>query len=520
MKSFKKACLWLVALVLSVVALASCGEKKASGAELAAKKVILTQDKSESVTDDFKVTAVVRGDDNVSYSVAWESNNAVASIGEYTEDGEVNADFKLVTIDYMHNLTDVQSVKLTATVENPDKSEKFVKEFNFKVPKFKETTIDEYDAAKAGAMVTVKGIIVAKEPYSASYKNTSVYIQDISGKGGYDAYRLACATQEAYDTDLAIGNTILVTGAKKLYSGLREFESSTYVLVSTDKVTPKDTDITEMIKTDPSQINLDLQCQLVHFDNLTVVSVGSDDKNGNWNIVVGDANDKTKQFTVRVNTYITPKTSDEYKAYKDLGITAGAVISVKGVLGWYNAAQLHPTNVNSITVVSQGSSGGNQEPDPAPVTPTIPEGAKVAQYTGTTTTNTDKIEGNLAATLGLEESIFTVDATKCVSGQYGNFPGLNKAGNIRLYGNNEKEGNTLTFTVAEGYKIEKIIIVLAETTIAEAVLAVYTTDAASLITAVNGVYTVNGNTVTLKNVTEGSKQIHIAKIGFVLSQTA
>ncbi len=519
MKSFKKACLWLVALVLSVVALASCGDKKASGAENAAKKVILSQDKSESVTDDFKVTSVVRGDDNVTYTVAWESNNKVASVGDYTENGEVNGDFKLITIDYLHNLTEVQSVKLTATVENPDKTEKCVKEFNFKVPKFKETTIDEYDAAKAGTMVTVKGIIVAKEPYSASYKNTSLYIQDISGKGGYDAYRCACPTQEAYDTDLAIGNTVLITGAKKLYSGLREFESSTYVLVSADKVTPKDTDITEMIKTDPSKIGLDLQCQLVHFEKLTVVSVGSDDKNGNWNIVVGDANDKAKQFTVRINTYITPKTSAEYKAFKDLNLKAGAVISVKGVLGWYNAAQLHPTTATSITVVSQGT-GGGQEPAPTPVKPTIPDGAKVAQYTGTTTTNTDKLEGSIAAALGLDEAIFTVTATKCVSGQYGNFPGLNKAGNIRLYGNNEKEGNTLTFTVAAGYKIDKVVLVLADTTIAEAVLAVYTTDAATLLTANAGVYTVNGNTITFKNVTEGSKQIHIEKIGFVLSQTA
>ena len=84
----------------------------------------------------------------------------------------------------------------------------------------------------------------------------------------------------------------------------------------------------------------------------------------------------------------------------------------------------------------------------------------------------------------------------------------------------QKEGNTLTFTVAAGYKIEKVIVVYDDSTAADAVLAVYTTDATALLTADAGVYTVNGNTITFKNVTEGSKQIRFKQIGFVLSQTA
>ncbi|MDE7161540.1 MAG: hypothetical protein K2N65_02130, partial [Anaeroplasmataceae bacterium] len=352
MKKLKKLALVMFALVLSLVTFASCGDSKPKGAELAAKKVVLTQDKSKSVTEDFKVTMYVDGDDDIKYTVSWESNNDFAVIGDYTEDGEVSTSFKLVSIRYIYNLEADQEVKLTATVSNPDKKDSFVKEFNFGIPKFVETTIDEYDAAKDGTSVTVKGVVVAKEPYSASYKNTSVYIQDISGKGGYDAYRVSCATQEAYDNDLAIGNTILVTGAKKMYNGLREFDSCSYVLVSSDKVTPKDTDLTTLINTGKDSITKDLQCQLAHFTELTVVSIGTADKNGNWNIVVGDANDANKQFTVRINTYLTPKDGDVYKSFGELGVVEGAVVSVKGVLGWYSGAQLHPLNTGDIVVVS------------------------------------------------------------------------------------------------------------------------------------------------------------------------
>lgn len=364
MKKFKKACLWVVALVLSVVALASCGgTPEPSGVERAAKKVVLTQDKSKNVTADFNVPMLVSGDDGVEYTVSWVSNNSVAVIGDLVENDVTSTAFKLVTIHYATNINADQAVKLTATISNPDNTESVVKEFNFTVPKFVASTIEDYDKADDGTVVTVKGVIVAKEAYSDSYKNTSVYIQDISGKGGYEAYRLVCATQEAYDNDLAIGNTILVTGDKKLYNGLREFGSCSYILVSTDKVTPKDTDITEMIKTDKASITADLQCQLAHFNSLTVVSVGAEDSSGRWNIVVGDADDTNKQFTVRVNTYVTPKDSDAYKAIKELNITAGAVISVKGLVGWYNGAQLHPLAADSIVV---DKAGETPEPIPTP----------------------------------------------------------------------------------------------------------------------------------------------------------
>ncbi len=362
MKSIKKLSVLVLTLVLGLFTLVSCGsnDKAPSGAELAAKKIILPQDKSDSVTGDFDVPAKVTGDDKVTYTVTWTSSNAVASVGDATEDGN----FYTITVNYITNFDSNQAVKLSAKLENPDKTDSYVKEFEFTVPKFKATTIQEYDEESGGKVVTMEGVIVAKEPYAESYGNTSVYLQDISGVGGVYAYRLKC-TADQYANELVVGNTIIVTGEKALYNGLREFSSAgcTYNLVSSEKVTPKDTDITSLV-TNGTGVSLDYQNQLVHFTNLTVVKVDSKDSSGRWNITVGDAEDANKQIVVRINTYITPTDSDAYKAYEALEIKVGAVISVSGVLGWYNAAQIHPLAADSITLVSQGTVEPEPEPEP------------------------------------------------------------------------------------------------------------------------------------------------------------
>lgn len=353
MKKFKKVCLWLVALVLSLFTLVSCGEEKVNGAELAAKKIILTQDKQE-VTGSFRVPASVKGDDKVIYTVTWTSDNAIAVVGDYTEDNTVNPNFKYVTIGYSTNFDSAKQVKLTAVVANADSSQTYTKEFSFTVPQFKANTIEEYDAAPSKETVTVKGIVVAKETYSAKYKNTSVYVQDISGKGGYYAYKLKCETEEAYNTDLKLGNTIFVTGPKYIFNGLREFDGGcSYIVASTTPATPKNTDLTSMIQAG-TKISEDYQNQLVSFNGLTVVEVESADDKGRWNIICGDENDATKQIIVRINSYITPTDGAAYAAYVAANITKGAVINVSGVCGWFNGAQIYPTDANSITVVSAG----------------------------------------------------------------------------------------------------------------------------------------------------------------------
>lgn len=348
MKLVKKSLFLLVALFLAVFTLASCDKKDNTLAELeeAAKKVILTQDKQE-VKGDFEVTAVVKVGEN-SYNVAWASDNEVAKVGQ------VKDNFIPISIDYLHNTTAVAKVKLTATLSKEGSNATFAKEFSFTVPKFNVQTIEEYDAAQSKEDVTVHGIIVAKETYGASYKNTSVYLASTDGVGGVYAYRLAC-TEEQYNNELKIGQKIFVSGPKYMYNGLREFDGGcTYILDTDPIVTPTVTDITAFVK-DGSIKTKDVQNQLVKFENLEIVSIGEKDDKGRYNIVCGD---ETNNITVRVNTYITTKDSDAYKAYEALNLLPGMLIDVNGVAGYHNATQIHPLDADDIVVKGQNYAKG------------------------------------------------------------------------------------------------------------------------------------------------------------------
>ena len=341
MKQLKKIALFVVALVLSLFTLASCDKEPVnSGAEAATKKIMLMQDKQTAVTADFEVSSIVKGDNGVTYNVAWTSNTPVVSFGE------ANQETKLITatVAYNPSLKEDANVKLTATVTNPDNAEdKASKEFGFTVPKFVASTCADYDKAKKGDTITLKGVITARESYSASYKNTSVYIA--CEDGGFEAYRLACASQEAYDKDLKIGNTIYVTGTIATYNGLRELNPCTYMTDDTANSVKAATDITESVLAGNLPTKA-IQCHPVKLTNISVVSV-----NGTT-IVVGDQADTSKQITVKVSKYLTPEASDEYKSLT--GLIAGDVVTIEGVVGWYNNAQIIPLTASFTRDYSNG----------------------------------------------------------------------------------------------------------------------------------------------------------------------
>lgn len=131
------------------------------------------------------------------------------------------------------------------------------------------------------------------------------------------------------------------------------------------------------------------------------------------------------------------------------------------------------------------------------------------EYTGTTT-------GNMAATgnaskVNLDSTLFTVNASK---GGANNLPGLNKAGNIRLYALAGGNGNELTVTVGNDYVIKSIKITFASTTaggtlqirVGEEKTGTDYADSATISTDINN------STFVLKNVTTTNLQIHIASI--------
>ncbi len=337
MKLFKKFAMVFVAAFALVLSLASC-DKTPEGptVEDAAKKIILTQDK-QTVSGDFQVPAVVKVD-GVTFTVTWTSDNAVAKIVD------LDANYKKVAIDYLHNTTAEQLVKLTATIS--DGTNSLEKNFEFKVPQFVVQSIAQYDAMLDGEMTTVHGIVVAKETYDPGYGNTSIYVAAKDGKGGVYAYRLKC-TQEQYDNELVIGANVYISGAKKMYNGLREYDGGcTYILESTTITTPSVLDVTDLIK-NGTGLSMDYQNQLIKFSGLEVIEVGEKDSKGRYNVTVDEGQNT---FVIRVNTYITPESGDAYKSYDALSLTPGMVISAQGVCGWYNTAQMHPLNAGDIVV--------------------------------------------------------------------------------------------------------------------------------------------------------------------------
>jgi hypothetical protein len=92
-----------------------------------------------------------------------------------------------------------------------------------------------------------------------------------------------------------------------------------------------------------------------------------------------------------------------------------------------------------VTIAKEAEAGG----DPVTVT---------AAYSGATTNMTD---GNNASTIGLDSTLFTVLSVK---GGQNNHIGLNKDGQIRLYGHKDSgNGSTLQISILEGYKITSVV---------------------------------------------------------------
>lgn len=131
------------------------------------------------------------------------------------------------------------------------------------------------------------------------------------------------------------------------------------------------------------------------------------------------------------------------------------------------------------------------------------------QYEGTATTN--MTGGNDAALLGLNPVLFTVvsDAGSKVSNGNPLHIGLNKAGSIRLYGVAGGDGNALSITIndvdGKNVVINSITITFGST------VGNFTVNGTegSKDTAT---YDVNGKTVTIKDTTDATTQVHISSI--------
>ena len=128
----------------------------------------------------------------------------------------------------------------------------------------------------------------------------------------------------------------------------------------------------------------------------------------------------------------------------------------------------------------------------------------ILQYTGGVTANMDGDGANNAATLGLDATLFSVTAEK---GAASNFPGLNKANDIRLYAHSASgNGNIITVTIANG-TITSIVLDIKQT----ATFVVKAGETA--VTEAGGAYAINATSFSIQNTTSGeSTQLQLNKI--------
>lgn len=170
--------------------------------------------------------------------------------------------------------------------------------------------------------------------------------------------------------------------------------------------------------------------------------------------------------------------------------------------------------LNGTTTPPADGDDGSAEPDPTDST----EQTVTATYSGETSKMT---EGNNAALIGLDASIFTVTTSIITTSTYTNPIGLNKDGSIRLYSDRTTgNGNILSISIQEGYEISNIEFTFgAGKSASDAILSLdnqnITLTGTDLTEIVKTYSNISAQTISLQNTFQaetGSNQIWITSI--------
>ena len=210
-------------------------------------------------------------------------------------------------------------------------------------------TYAQYQAAAVNDPVTVETYVQAKQSWYED--KASVYAQ--SRDGAYFLYDMACS-EDDYDK-LTVGQKIRVSGYKAEFSGEVEIQDATFEIEDGSYVAPV-TDVTDQLGKDSLQ---DYMNQYVSFKGMTIeASKDADGKevpflyNYDGSGTEGDdlyfnASRDGKTYTFTIESYLTDKDSDVYKAVKNLKI--GDTVDMEGFLYWYEGANPHITSIKAAS---------------------------------------------------------------------------------------------------------------------------------------------------------------------------
>lgn len=206
-------------------------------------------------------------------------------------------------------------------------------------------TYAEYDAAALDSEVTVETYVQNKQGWWED--KATLYTQD--EEGGYFIYNMPIS-QEDYDK-LVPGTKIKVKGYKSEWSGEIEITEATFEIEEGSYIATAE-DVTALLGSDDLVKN---QNKFVAFKDLTIVARKDADGNDvafqyNWDgsgepgsDLYFDVESNGQTFTFTVESYLTGKDTDVYKAVEALKI--GDKLDCEGFLYWYEGANPHITNV-------------------------------------------------------------------------------------------------------------------------------------------------------------------------------
>jgi hypothetical protein len=301
-----------------------------------------------STTTDYTVVSTVTIAE-VTYSVSWEVQfesgvEGVVSVGE-TADG-----LTTIKVSFDANNTAATNYKLIATVSY-EGAESVSKTFTRVVPEFVVTNMSELAgllAAGSTDIISVRGVITATSSLTETSTSANVYLQDETG----GAYAYGLTLEKGKNTELAVGNTIVVSGTLTSYNGQVEFaKGCTYQLVSSETQTVEATDITTAVASASS--NKDSET-LDKYQNMLVKITGA-------TMGTIDESSAYYYFTLgNVTTYIRPSSSmgigsEAFKALADVvDWKSGYIADFVGLVNVYGGGYyLTPVGSDCVTITER-----------------------------------------------------------------------------------------------------------------------------------------------------------------------
>lgn len=289
-------------------------------------------------------------------TIDWSVSDAYADYIAISEDGNT-------CLVYPTSLLPSVRIKATFTYNNESTTYQYTMTVGLNRSHLEEINYWYYNT---GVSIDIKGYVVEiATPYDEGYGNVSLYVVDEEFLAGYYLYRVK--TDSANAALIEVGAHVTVTGTTNTnYNGLIETNAGGNLVVDTD--VPK-IDVREHVYALDQDILGNVPAAIYHQSRLVSLT--------NWTVksveTAPDAGSTATLFTltkggvdvsVAVSKYMEGayKTSADDATWSALAaltgtVKEGNVVSVTGVLGNYNGAQIIPLAATDVVV------GGTADPD-------------------------------------------------------------------------------------------------------------------------------------------------------------